>query len=304
MGQEQSRLVKPKWEINLEQMVLVGKYFKTNKEYVNVMKVNKKYRRLVEQYKEYPLVDYWLTMGKWEITIDVMMIIGKYFKKSIDYVNVMKVCKVYHDLVSMYHFNPISECELFENMESQYLYRIEDQKNKKEGMHKYVYLYPVDYELFTKRKENEVFKRVELNSKEIDWRTREYPLPIENGNCLVPEVVTSIGNYCFNGCSSLTNIQLPSSLISIGGNAFYNTKLKQVEIPEGVTTIGNDCFNECYSLTSVQLPSSLLSIGGNAFYNTNKLIHKKKYVSFSTGLRNNCEKFFRIYVGNESELST
>ena len=42
----------------------------------------------------------------------------------------------------------------------------------------------------------------------------------------------------------------------------------------------------------------------NAFKG-NKLIHKKKkYVSFSTGLRKNCENFFRIYVGNESELST
>ena len=39
---------KSKWEINMEQMVMIGKYFKTNQEYVNVMKVSKKYEKLVE----------------------------------------------------------------------------------------------------------------------------------------------------------------------------------------------------------------------------------------------------------------
>ena len=34
---------------------------------------------------------------KWEITIDIMMIIGKYFENCKDYVNVMKSAKKYHD---------------------------------------------------------------------------------------------------------------------------------------------------------------------------------------------------------------
>ena len=92
------------------------------------------------------------TKSKWEITMDVMMIIGKYFKKNNDYVNMMKVAKRYRDLVSMYHFNPISECELFENMETQYMYNKNDIRKKE--MHQYVYWYVVDYEVFKKRKEN------------------------------------------------------------------------------------------------------------------------------------------------------
>ena len=87
----------------MDQMIVVGKYFNSNKQYVNVMKVNKKYQELVEKYEVYPLIDYWPTKEKWEITIDVMMIIGKYFHSSRDYVNMMKLTKKFKQLVTMYH---------------------------------------------------------------------------------------------------------------------------------------------------------------------------------------------------------
>ena len=100
---------------------------------------------------------------KWEITIDVMMIIGKYFRTSKDYINVMRVCKKYHDLTQMYHFNPIPETSLFENMETQYLY---DEKDKlKEGIKRHVYLYQVDYEVAKNKHDNDEYKRVELKVK-------------------------------------------------------------------------------------------------------------------------------------------
>ena len=47
--------------------------------------------------------------------------------------------------------------------------------------------------------------------------------------------MTSIGYCCFSGCSSLTNIQLPSSLLNIEEKAFYETNIKSVNIPKGVT---------------------------------------------------------------------
>ena len=80
-------------------------------------KVSEYVRSVAERFKE--------TKTKWEITIDAMMIIGKYFQTSKDYINVMKTAKKYHDLVQMYHFNPIPDCSLFINMESQYFYKQE-----------------------------------------------------------------------------------------------------------------------------------------------------------------------------------
>ena len=85
-----------------------------------------------------------------------MTIIAKYFEEKVDYINVMKVSKRYHDLVQKYHFNPIQDYSLFENIETQYIYNLDSiirnggeynnwsDENfdviKKKGMHQYVYL--------------------------------------------------------------------------------------------------------------------------------------------------------------------
>ena len=63
---------------------------------------------------------------KWEITPDMLMIIGKYFKTNTDFTNVMKVCKKYNKLVERYHFNPIGDTSLFINMQTQHFYSCED----------------------------------------------------------------------------------------------------------------------------------------------------------------------------------
>ena len=49
---------KYKWEINKEQMILIGKYFSLNINYINVMKVNKKYQDFVDEYETFPLTLY------------------------------------------------------------------------------------------------------------------------------------------------------------------------------------------------------------------------------------------------------
>ena len=82
----------------------------------------------------------------------------------------------------------------------------------------------------------------------------------------IPNSVTSIGDWAFDGCRSLTSIIIPSGVTSIGESVFAScTGLTSVTIPDGVTSIGSNAFSWCGSLTSIDIPNSVTSIGGNAF---------------------------------------
>ncbi len=88
----------------------------------------------------------------------------------------------------------------------------------------------------------------------------------KGGDVVIPDSVTSIGNYAFAWCESLTSITIPDSVTSIGYWAFENcTSLKSITIPDGVTSIGDFAFYDCTSLTSITIPDSVTSIGSRAF---------------------------------------
>ena len=88
----------------------------------------------------------------------------------------------------------------------------------------------------------------------------------------IPDSVTSIRDYAFASCDALTSITIPNSVTSIGSRAFSGCKaLTSITIPNSVTSIGNDAFRFCKSLTSITIPNSVTSIGESAFDSCDKL---------------------------------
>ncbi len=76
---------------------------------------------------------------------------------------------------------------------------------------------------------------------------------------------TSIGDWAFQGCASLSSVSMPSAT-SIGESAFQDcSSLASVSMPS-VAHIDGSAFRNCASLSSVVLPDSLASIGHLAFH--------------------------------------
>jgi hypothetical protein len=122
------------------------------------------------------------------------------------------------------------------------------------------------------------------------------------GAVVIPNFVTSIGDYAFYGCEYLESVTIPGSVTNIGegafqgcpgltaitvdfNNSFYNdvngvlfnesqSTLVQYPaglvgiyaIPNSVTNVWDYAFFGCTRLTGVKIPASVTSIGDDAFY--------------------------------------
>lgn len=75
-----------------------------------------------------------------------------------------------------------------------------------------------------------------------------------------------MADYCFEGCSGLTNIVIPHNVVKIEFGAFANCRsLSTVEISENIKYIMPHAFSGCSSLTSVTISNSVTTIGDYTF---------------------------------------
>ncbi len=85
------------------------------------------------------------------------------------------------------------------------------------------------------------------------------------------EIICSIA---FSNCFSLTSITIPSSVKSIGYEAFYGcSSLQSVILSDDsqLQSIGEYAFHNCSILTSINIPSGVTSIGAGVFHGCNSL---------------------------------
>ena len=144
-----------------------------------------------------------------------------------------------------------------------------------------------------------------LNGSSITELDLRYNLKLKSLSCqdrqlttvLLPNTLTAIA---FSGCSSLTEINLPASLTSIGESAFYDcSSLTEIHLPANLTSIGEHAFNGCSSLTGIHLPDNLTSIGESAFYDCSSLteIHlPANLTSIRESVFNGCSSLTEIHL--------
>ena len=115
----------------------------------------------------------------------------------------------------------------------------------------------------------------------------------------IPSSVTSLSESCFKGCSGLTSITIPSSITSLGESCFSGCRgLTSITIPSSVTSLGASCFWDCRGLTSITIPSSVTSLGENCFAYCTSLTSitiPSSVISFSWGCFYGCSGLETVY---------
>lgn len=91
--------------------------------------------------------------------------------------------------------------------------------------------------------------------------------------------ITKIADFAFSHCRSLTDIEIPESVISIDDYAFYNySALTEVKLSNGLTNVFSDAFNGCTNLQKVIIPESVKCLYKNSFStNTLLMVYENSY---------------------------
>ena len=81
----------------------------------------------------------------------------------------------------------------------------------------------------------------------------------------IPDTVTDIGGFVFDGCCNLKQISLPAGLLYLWQYAFCRSSIEELILPEGIRTIAPYTFKECKSLKRLVCNPGLIEIKARAF---------------------------------------
>lgn len=252
--------------------------------------------------------------NKFNLTIDFIMIIGKYLENNQDFINLIKVCKKFQDLLSLYYFNPISDPSLFINIQTQHFYKENDIDNKIKNLYQYIYWYKktaYNLEIFNSKKNNKIYKNIELEGdcefcfddyffqqnrfykndyyvddiNEVDF----LPIPLYQIDCvglehdkkiIIPDGVVKMDCFCFYDDDLPLNKEVEKDR--------KPRILEEIILPNTLKELGIYCFINS-NITSIIIPEGVIKININCFYNCIKLIN----VKLPDSLKEICANAFR-----------
>jgi hypothetical protein len=87
----------------------------------------------------------------------------------------------------------------------------------------------------------------------------------------IPETVTQIGGWVFDGCVNLKTLKLPPQLTDMWQYALTRMSIEEIEVPSSLKAIIPFTFNECKSLKRVVINKGTHTINAWAFKNCEQL---------------------------------
>ena len=144
-----------------------------------------------------------------------------------------------------------------------------------------------------------------------EWEDKAFQGCTGITSIVIPDSVISIDGSAFSGCTSLAEIDIPDSVTSIGGYAFSGcTSLAKVKLSNNLTKIEAATFSGCTSLAEITIPDSVISIDRSAFSGCTSLANitvspdNKNYVSVDSVLFSKDMTLLAYPVGNERSIYT
>lgn len=125
---------------------------------------------------------------------------------------------------------------------------------------------------------------------------------------VIGENVTSIGDYAFSRCSSLSGeLYIPGNVLSIGEGAFFEcTGFTALTLSDGVTSLGESAFDGCSGMEgSLVLPDSVKTMRDLTFYRCtgfDSLILSNELTHIPDGAFSGCTGLTSVVFGEKTSI--
>ncbi|BFU25181.1 leucine rich repeat protein, BspA family protein [Entamoeba histolytica HM-1:IMSS-B] len=266
-------------------MMIVGKYFKTKKDYINLIMTNSRFKRINEMYLFNPISISSLNLFP---SIKTLFLynqndINEYLMNQVK--NIVISFKIsysqylyYKRFYSSISFKNISyseeDCFKFGKLLKESCHSLENDSLEYYNSQTISFGSTLRNIGSNSLSKCPYLKELNLPSTILTLNTYCFSYNYQLTSVTISALIKELPSYCFFKCTSLQQIFFYPKSKSFAITQFNNSCFEQcinlsiLEIPSTITKIGSCCFFNCYSLTKLKIPKGI-ERNYSSFINTN-----------------------------------